>query len=68
MKLRELSQDQLLELKQACLCDIALEMYNETPSIDMLLNADLYISDSDLEDAYGATDFVTEDFVCSVAA
>lgn len=59
MKLKDLTSDQKLELKQALLtqdCDVS---YGE------LANADELVSDKQLEDAYGDTEFTEDDFFCS---
>ena len=57
MKLSELNADQLEVLKQHYLM-----LKNKNVSYDDLYNADDLVSYSDLEDLYGATEFVQEDF------
>lgn len=57
MKLSELNADQLEVLKQHYLM-----LKNKNVSYDDLYNADDLVSYSDLEELYGATEFVQEDF------
>lgn len=59
MKLKDLTPDQKLELKQALLTQDRDVSYGE------LANADELVSDKQLEDAYGDTEFTEDDFFCS---
>ena len=59
MKLKDLSDEQKLELKQALLTQDRDVSYGE------LANADELVSDKQLEDAYGDTEFTEDDFFCT---
>lgn len=59
MKLKDLTPDQKLELKQALLTQDRDVSYGE------LANADELVSDKQLEDAYGDTEFTEDDFFCT---
>lgn len=59
MKLKDLTQEQKLELKQALLTQDRDVSYGE------LANADELVSDKQLEDAYGDTEFTEDDFFCT---
>ena len=61
MKLKDLNDDQRLELKQRILTD-RLEAKGESASWGELDDADALVTDKDLEDEYGDTEFVPEDF------
>lgn len=59
MKLKDLTPDQKIELKQALLTQDRDVSYGE------LANADELVSDKQLEDAYGDTEFTEDDFFCT---
>ena len=59
MTLKDLTPDQKLELKQALLTQDRDVSYGE------LANADELVSDKQLEDAYGDTEFTEDDFFCT---
>ena len=59
MKLKDLTPEQKLELKQAMLTQDRDVSYGE------LANADELVSDKQLEDAYGDTEFTDDDFFCT---
>ena len=59
MKLKDLTPDQKLELKQALLTQDRDVSYGE------IANADELVSDKQLEDAYGDTEFTEDDFFCT---
>ncbi len=59
MKLKDLTPDQKIELKQALLTQDRDVSYGE------LANADELVSDKQLEDAYGDTEFTDDDFFCT---
>jgi hypothetical protein len=59
MKLKDLTQEQKIELKQALLTQDRDVSYGE------LANADELVSDKQLEDAYGSTEFTEDDFFCT---
>ena len=59
MKLKDLTPEQKLELKQALLTQDRDVSYGE------LANADELVSDKQLEDAYGDTEFTEDDFFCT---
>ena len=61
MKLKELNDDQRLQLKQELLRR-RLEEKGEGVSYDELDNADSLVSDEELEAEYGDTEFVPDDF------
>ena len=57
MKLSDLNNDQKRVLKENILCE-----KSENVSFGELFNADLLVSDKELEDRFGGTIFVDEDF------
>lgn len=57
MKLSDLNDDQKRQLKENILID-----KTENVSFGELLNADILVSDSEIEDRFGGTTFVNEDF------
>ena len=59
MKLKDLTPVQKLELKQTLLTQDRDVSYGE------LANADELVSDKQLEDAYGDTEFTEDDFFCT---
>lgn len=59
MKLKDLTHEQKFELKQALLTQDRDVSYGE------LANADELVSDKQLEDAYGDTEFTEDDFFCT---
>ena len=64
MKLKDLNDDQRMELKQAVLMD-RNEHLGEGTSYEELANADDLVSDEVLEEEYGGTEFSPDDFSCS---
>jgi hypothetical protein len=64
MTLKDLTEDQKIELKQNILTQ-RMDARGESPSWDELAIADDLVSDEDLEDWYGDTEFSPDDFVCS---
>lgn len=61
MTLKELNSDQRLQLKQDILTR-RLDEKGESPSYAELADADKLVSDEELEDEFGGTEFVPEDF------
>ena len=61
MKLNELNADQRLYLKQDILTR-RMDEKGESPSYGELADADNLVSDQELEDEFGGTEFVPEDF------
>lgn len=61
MTLDELSYDQRFELKQKYQC----EFWEEDPSYEEVANADRYVTDKQLEEAYSGIDFTDGDFSCT---
>lgn len=57
MTLKELNKNQIEQLKQRYYCD-----RNENVSYGELINIDELVSDEEIEEEYGATFFVEEDF------
>lgn len=64
-RVRDLSRDQLSELKQSFLFDRMVEN-GDCPSYGELANADEAISDEAVFAAYEGTVFSPDDFCCSV--
>lgn len=64
MTLKDLTEDQKIELKQNILTQ-RMDARGESPSWDELADADDLVSDEDLEDWYGDVEFSPDDFVCS---
>ena len=62
MKLKDLTDDQRLYLKQDILSK-RMDEKGESPSYGELADAGHLVSDQELEDAYGETEFVPEDFL-----
>lgn len=62
MKVTELNREQLIQLKQDYLCEVADKRNGETPSYYELANADETVTDAEIFDYYAVTDFVPEDF------
>jgi hypothetical protein len=60
MTLKELSRDQITELKQTYLCE-----NNSNVSWDELANADRNVSDEELENYFSSTAFFDDDFRCT---
>ena len=60
MSVYELSKNQLIELKQNYLCEV-----QKNVSYGELCDADNIISDEEIFQAYGCTDFSSEDFMCA---
>lgn len=65
MKITELNADQLKEVKQRYLCEIADTRIMESPSYGELANADELVTDEEVFEYYEGTEFVPEDFLCS---
>ncbi len=61
MDVHELSRDQLIELKQRMLCD----RYQQPSWFDMV-DADNKVSDDEVFREYEGTEFVPDDFFCSM--
>ena len=61
MKLKDLNDDQRLQLKQRILTD-RMDAKDESPSYGELADADTLVTDEELEEAYGGTEFVADDF------
>ena len=64
MTLAELNREQIIELKEHILCQ---DREAEGVSYGELLEADEIIPDSRVEEEYGDTDFVPDDFFCTAA-
>lgn len=62
MKLKELNDDQRLQLKQDLLSR-RMDEKGESPSYGELADADRLISDEELEAEFGDTEFVPDDFM-----
>lgn len=60
MKVTELSREQLVELKQAYLCENGYE-----PSWYELATADEIVDDETIIEEYEGTHFVNDDFFCT---
>lgn len=67
MKLSDLTNEQRLELKQDIVKD-RNEHIGEGTSYGELANADELVDDEVLEEAYGGTEFSSDDFSCGEAA
>lgn len=61
MTLDELSYDQRFELKQK----YQYEFWEEDPSYEEVANADRYVTDKQLEEAYSGIGFTDGDFSCT---
>ena len=57
---RDLSRDELIELKQHMLCE-----NEQSPSYGELADADLLISDEALFERFDGTEFSKDDFFCN---
>lgn len=66
MTFDELNEDQRLELKQRILTE-RNEQKGEGTSYGELADADDLVSDEDLKDWYGGTEFSPDDFMCSTS-
>ena len=62
MKLKDLNDDQRLQLKQDLLSR-RMDEKGESPSYGELADADRLISDEELEAEFGDTEFVADDFM-----
>ncbi len=62
MTLKDLSGNQRLQLKQDILTR-RMDEKGESPSYGELADADDLVSDKELEDEFGGTEFVPEDFI-----
>ncbi len=62
MRLKDLSGDQKLQLKQDILTR-RMDEKGESPSYCELADADDLVSDKELEDEFSDTEFVPEDFM-----
>ena len=62
MKLKDLNEDQRLQLKQDLLSR-RMDEKGESPSYGELADADRLISDEELEAEFGDTEFVPDDFM-----
>ena len=61
MRLKDLNDDQRLQLKQRLLTD-RMDAKGESPSYGELADADTLVTDEELEAEYGDTEFVADDF------
>ena len=59
MNLSDLNNDQKLQLKQSILVE-----KQQSTSYGELSNADTLVTDAELEEKLGGTEFVEEDFFC----
>lgn len=59
MTLKDLNNDQKLQLKQSILVE-----KQQSTSYGELSNADTLVTDAELEEKLGGTEFVDEDFFC----
>ena len=66
MTFDELTEDQKLELKQRVLMD-RNEENGEGTSYEELSEADYRVTDEELRERYGGTEFSPDDFMCSAA-
>lgn len=62
MKLKDLNDDQRLQLKQDLLSR-RMDEKGESPSYGELADADTLVSDEELEAEFGDTEFVPDDFM-----
>ena len=62
MKLKDLNEDQRLQLKQRILTD-RMDAKGESPSYGELADADTLVTDEELEAEFGDTEFVPDDFM-----
>ena len=62
MTLKDLNKDQRKQLKARLLDDELMKVEGRTASYGEIANADEIVSDEKLEEAYGATSFVPDDF------
>lgn len=65
MSVQELNREQLEELKQAYY-SFELDQHGQSPSWEELIDIDDYVTDEEVTDAFDGTDFVTDDFCCSM--
>ena len=61
---KELSRDQLVELKQAMLCEL-MDQHGECPSYGELADVDETISDEEVYIFYAGYIFSPDDFFCT---
>ena len=61
MKLKDLNDDQRLQLKQRILTD-RMDAKGESPSYGELADVDTLVTDEELEAEFGDTEFVPDDF------
>lgn len=64
MEVKDLSRDQLIELKQALLSQ-RYDSKGESPSYGELADVDELISDEEIFAAYAGTSFSEDDFFCT---
>lgn len=62
MRLRDLNDDQRLQLKQKVIDDRCYKSEGRSASCGELAAADSLVADEELEKEFGDTDFVEEDF------
>ena len=62
MKLKDLNDDQRLQLKQRILTD-RMDAKGESPSYGELADADTLVTDEELEAEFGDMEFVPDDFM-----
>lgn len=65
MTVSELSNDQMLELKQDYLTQHLLEVEERTPSYGELADADSIVDNAIIFEQYDGVDFSEDDFFCS---
>ena len=61
MSVHELNREQMVELKQAYICESA-----EGASWLDMANADVIVSDEEVAERYAGTDFCDDDFFCTM--
>jgi len=66
VSVKELSREQLEELKQAHLCLVLEDIEGRAPSCGELARADEIISDETVYNVYAGTVFSADDFFCTV--
>ena len=66
MKVTELNREQLIELKQNYLTEIMDRRTGESPSLGELAEANETVSDEEIFKFYADTEFVPDDFSCSM--
>lgn len=67
MRFCDLTREQKTEVKQRLLTE-RMEKEGKSPSYGELSEVDETISDAECEEAFAGTEFVSDDFMCGVAA